>query len=105
MEFCFLNSINLHPKIKKQKKIKIENKINKTQKMKAMKNKDTRFKPYNFFNKENVLLSAQILNNIKLLHINANKEQKSNILSVVSYDYMKPVLKEIGFKFSKKTVQ
>ena len=42
--------------------------------MKAMKNKDTRFKPYNFFNKENVLLSAQILNNIKLLHINANKE-------------------------------
>ena len=36
------------------------------------------------------------------MHINANKEQKSNILSVVSYDYMKPVLKEIGFKFSKK---
>ena len=36
--------------------------------MKALKNKDTRFKPYNFFNKENVLLSAQILNNIKLLH-------------------------------------
>ena len=102
MEFCFLNSINLHPKIKKQKKIKIENKINKTQKMKAMKNKDTRFKPYNFFNKENVLLSVQILNNIKLLRTNANKEQKSNILSVVSYDYMKPVLKEIGFKFSKK---
>ena len=92
----------MHPKIKKQKKIKIENKINKTQKMKAMKNKDTRFKPYNFFNKENVLLSAQILNNIKLLHTNGIKEQKSNILSVVSYDYMKPVLKEIGFKFSKK---
>ena len=43
MEFYFLNSINLHPKLKKQKKIKIENKINKTQKMKAMKNKDTRF--------------------------------------------------------------
>ena len=42
--------------------------------MKAMKNKDTRFKPYNFFNKENVLLSAQILNNIKLLRTNANKE-------------------------------
>ena len=103
MEFCFLNSINFHPKIKKQKKIKIENKINKTQKMKAMKNKDTRFKPYNFFNKENVLMSAQILNNIKLLHINANKEQKSNILSVVSYDYMKPVLKEIGFEFSKNS--
>ena len=102
MEFCFLNSINLHPKIKKQKKIKIENKINKTQKFKAIKNKDTRFKPYNYFNKENVLLSAQILNNIKLFHTNANKEQKSNILSVVSYDYIKPVLKEIGFKFSKK---
>ena len=105
MEFCFLNCINLHTQIKKAKKNKIENKINKTQKMKAMKNKDTRFKPYNFFNKENVLLSAQILNNIKLLHTNANKEQKSNILSVVSYDYMKPVLKEIGFKFSKKSIQ
>ena len=70
--------------------------------MKALKNKDTRFKPYNFFNKENVLLSAQILNNIKLLHINVNKEQKSNILLVVFYDYMKSGLKEIGFKFSKK---
>ena len=70
--------------------------------MKALKNNDTRFKPYNFFNKENVLVSAQILNNMKLLHKNANKERKSNILSVVSYDYMKPVLKEIGFKFSKK---
>ena len=107
--FKFLNGIlfskfhKFAPQNKKaKKKIKIENKINKTQKMKAMKNKDTRFKPYNFFNKENVLLSAQILNNIKLLHINANKEQKSNILSVVSYDYMKLVLKEIGFKFSKK---
>ena len=55
-----------------------------------------------FFNKENVLISTHILNNIKLLHINANKEQKSDILSVVSYDYMKPVLKEIEFKFSKK---
>ena len=62
----------MYSKLKKQKKIK----INETQKMKAMKNKDTRFKPYNFFNKENVLISAQILNNIKLLHINANKVQK-----------------------------
>ena len=103
MEFYFLNFINFHPKIKKQKK-KLKLKINKTQKMKALKNKDTRFKPYNFFNKENVLLSAQILNNIKLLHRNANKEQKSNILSVVSYDYMKPVLKEIDFKFSIKSL-
>ena len=41
--------------------------------MKAMKNKDIRIKPYNFFNKVNVLVSAQILNNIKLLHTNANK--------------------------------
>ena len=40
-----------------------------------------------------------------MLYTNANKEQKSNILSVVSYDNMKSVLKEIGFKFSKKTVE
>ena len=52
--------------------------------MKPMNNKDIRFKPNNFFNKEIVLLSAQILNNIKLLYTNSNKEQKSNILSVVS---------------------
>ena len=39
------------------------------------------------------------------MNINANKE-KSNILSVVSYDYTKGVLKEIVFKCSKKkTVQ
>ena len=48
--------------------------------MKSIKSKDTRFKPYNFFNKENILLSTQILNNIKLLHTNANKERNSNIL-------------------------
>ena len=49
MEFCFINSIKFHPKLKKQKKIKVENKINKTQKMKVIKNKNTRFKLYDFF--------------------------------------------------------
>ena len=37
--------------------------------MKAMKNKDTKIKPYNFFNKEKIVLSEQILNNIKSFKI------------------------------------
>src|ERR1700691_5051084 len=60
-----------------------------------------RYQPYHYNkNNGNFLLNGEILNNIKELHKNANNEQKSNILSVVAYDYMKPILKKIGFKFS-----
>ena len=69
--------------------MKSNNKINK------------RYQPYYNNNlNSNILLNVEILSNLKELHKNAKNDQKSNILSIVSYDYMKPILKKIGFKFS-----
>ena len=41
-----------------------------------------------------------ILNNLKKLHNNSNQSQKSNILSVISYDNIKIKLRKLGYKFS-----
>ena len=69
--------------------MKSNNKINK------------RYQPYYNNNlNSNILLNVEILSNLKELHKNAKNDQKSNILSIVSYDYMKPILKKVGFKFS-----
>ena len=69
--------------------MKSNNKINK------------RYQPYYNNNLNyNILLNVEILRNLKELHKNAKNDQKSNILSIVSYDYMIQILKKIGFKFS-----
>ena len=60
--------------------------------MKIIRQKSSNYNPYQFFNKDNVLLQSEILNNIKKLHNNAINEQKSNILSLVAYKYLKPIL-------------
>ena len=60
--------------------MKSNNKINK------------RYQPYYNNNiNSNILLNVEILSNLKELHKNAKNDQKSNILSIVSYDYMKPI--------------
>ena len=45
-------------------------------------------------------MENEILINIQKMHSNVIKDQKSNILSLVSYDILKPKLKKLGFKFS-----
>ena len=69
--------------------------------MKTINKVNQRYQPYHYNNYNgSILLNAEILNNINELHKNAKNDQKSNILSVVAYDYMKPILKKLGFKFS-----
>src|ERR1700759_5452862 len=69
--------------------------------MKTINKVNQRYQPYHYNNYNgSILINAEILNNINELHKNAKNDQKINILSVVAYDYMKPILKKLGFKFS-----
>ena len=46
-------------------------------------------------------MMIDILQNIKILHSNIYKDQKSNILSLVGYNELKEVLLKFGFVFQK----
>ena len=60
--------------------MKSNNKINK------------RYQPYYNNNlNSSILLNLEILSNLKKLYKNAKNEQMSNILSIVSYDYIKTI--------------
>ena len=71
--------------------------------MKVANNNRNRYSPYKTGDDINNCFNyTEILQNIKALHGNVENDQKSNILSIVSYDNMKYLLRNIGFKFSSK---
>ena len=71
--------------------------------MKVANNNRNRYSPYKTGDDINNCFSyTEILQNIRALHGNVENDQKSNILSIVSYDNMKYLLRNIGFKFSNK---
>ena len=72
--------------------------------MKISNKKNIRYTPYSKINNYNYI-NIEILNNIKKLYNNVRSDQKTNILSIVSYDNIKNLLRNIGFKFTKSQFQ
>ena len=66
--------------------------------MKTTKITNLRFNPYLKVN--NYFMYTEILDNIKKLYNNVKSDNKTSILSIVAYNNIKNLLKNIGFKFT-----
>ena len=66
--------------------------------MKTTKVTNSRFNPYLKVN--NYFMYTEILDNIKKLYNNVKSDNKTSILSIVAYNNIKNLLKNIGFKFT-----
>ena len=58
------------------------------------------YSPYYVMKFTNYFLYTEILSNIKRAYMNVKSDQKNSILSLVAYNNIKPLLKNIGYKFT-----